>query len=65
LIQLVENGMPLPHEKGKKGENSSAIVYLLLVRVEEGGAEKITGKSMYFARKETCGNKNSELLYIQ
>jgi len=63
LIQLVENGMPLPHEKGGKKETSSAIVCLLLVRVE--GAEKITGKSMYFARKETCGNKNSELLYIQ
>jgi hypothetical protein len=62
LIQLVENGMPLPHEKEKK-EKSSATVYLLLVRIEEG-AEKITGKSMYFARKETCGNKNSELLYI-
>ena len=64
MIQLVENGMPLPHEKGgEKGDKSSAIVCLLLVRVE--GAEKITGKSMYFARKETCGNKNSELLYIQ
>ena len=59
-----------PTKREKKGENSSAIVYLLLVRVEEGVQRRLQGNLCTLQERKHVGIKivsfciYSDLIYV-